>query len=114
LAISSRVKSPDFRAFLLPRGAPDPAAPPCMRQRFLPCTEGDLQGIPERVFAPHRGLESIGAKLRRCSLLMLMPRGCRIGEAWPQGGARSRWPRGMLFSRGETISMPIRFCRRWP
>ena len=43
---------------------PDPAAPPCMRQRFLPLTAGDMQGLPERVFAPHRRLERIGPVLR--------------------------------------------------
>jgi len=30
----------------LPRGAPDPVAPPYIRQRFLPATAGDLQGLP--------------------------------------------------------------------
>jgi hypothetical protein len=47
----------------LPRGAPD-GAPPCIRQRFLPCTAGDMQGLPERVLAPQRGLDSIGPVLR--------------------------------------------------
>jgi len=41
-------------------GAPDPCAPPCMRQRLLPCTAGERQAPPERVLAPHRGLASIG------------------------------------------------------
>jgi hypothetical protein len=31
-----------------------------MRQRFLPSTAGDRQGLPEQVLAPHRGLESMG------------------------------------------------------
>jgi len=48
----------------LPRGAPDPNAPPCIRQRLLPWTDGDLQGLPERVLAPQRRLESIGPVLR--------------------------------------------------
>jgi hypothetical protein len=52
--MASRVYSPFLRAFLLPRGAPDPGAPPCMRQRFFPVTAGDLQGLPERVLAPQR------------------------------------------------------------
>ena len=51
-------------AFLLPRGAPDPNAPPCMRQHLLPWTDGELQGLPERVLAPQRRLESIGPVLR--------------------------------------------------
>ena len=63
-AIASRVKRPCLSAFLLPRGAPDPNAPPCMRQRFLPRTDGDLHGLPERVLAPQRRLESIGPVLR--------------------------------------------------
>jgi len=63
-AMLSRVKNPCLTAFLLPSGAPDPAAPPCIRQRFLPPTAGDLQGLPERVFAPQRALESIAAVLR--------------------------------------------------
>lgn len=37
---ASRVWSPCFRAFRLPLGAPDPGAPPCMRQRALPVTAG--------------------------------------------------------------------------
>ena len=53
-----------LNAFLLPRGAPDPGAPPCIRQRLLPATAGDLQGSPDRVLAPQRGLESIGPMLR--------------------------------------------------
>jgi hypothetical protein len=63
-AIASRVKSPCLSAFLLPRGAPDPGAPPCMRQRRLPLTAGDRQGLPERVLAPQRRLDSIGPVLR--------------------------------------------------
>jgi len=47
-------------AFLLPHGAPDPGAPPCIRQRRLPLTAGDRQGRPERVFAPQRKLARIG------------------------------------------------------
>jgi hypothetical protein len=63
-AIASRVKSLLFNAFWFPIGAPDPAAPPCMRQRLLPLTAGAMQGLPERVFAPHRRLERIGPVLR--------------------------------------------------
>src|SRR6476469_1048840 len=63
-AIASRVYFPCFRALRLPRGAPDPGAPPCIRQRFLPWTAGDPHGFPERVLAPQRGQESIGPVLR--------------------------------------------------
>jgi hypothetical protein len=45
-------------------GAPDPLAPPCIRQRFLPLTEGERQLAPIRVLAPHRGLARIGVVLR--------------------------------------------------
>jgi hypothetical protein len=38
--------------------------PPCIRQCFLPCTAGDMQGLPKRVLAPERGLDSIGPVLR--------------------------------------------------
>ena len=59
-----RVKKPFLWAFRLPRGAPDPGAPPCMRQRLLPRTAGDLHGLFERVLAPQRGLDSIGMVFR--------------------------------------------------
>jgi hypothetical protein len=68
IANFSAVKKPVFRAFLLPRGAPEPAAPPCMRHLFFPRTAGDAQGVPLRVLAPQRGLERIGPVLRGCSL----------------------------------------------
>jgi hypothetical protein len=35
-----------------------------MRQRFLPLTAGDRQGLPERVLAPQRWLERMGSVLR--------------------------------------------------
>jgi hypothetical protein len=54
------VNSPCLRAFRFALGAPEPVAPPCMRQRFLSCTAGERHGVPERVPAPHRGLASIG------------------------------------------------------
>ena len=49
------------RVLVAPLGAPDPGAPPCMRQRFLPWTDGDLQDLPVEVLAPQRGLASIGS-----------------------------------------------------
>ena len=64
-AKASRVYWPCFSAFLLPGGAPEPGAPPCIRQRLFPRTAGDLQGLPERVLAPQRGLDNIGPVLRR-------------------------------------------------
>jgi hypothetical protein len=51
-------------ALLLPSGAPDPGAPPCMRQRFFPATAGDLQGWPLRVVAPQRRLACIAVVFR--------------------------------------------------
>jgi len=59
-----RVYCPCFTAFLLPRGAPEPGAPPCMRHRALPLTGGAMHGLPERVLAPQRRLASIGPVLR--------------------------------------------------
>jgi hypothetical protein len=61
---ASRVNRPCLSAFLLPRGAPEPFAPPCIRHRFFPPTAGDMQGLPERVLAPHRWLVNIGPVLR--------------------------------------------------
>jgi hypothetical protein len=49
-----------LRAFRFRLGAPDFAAPPCMRQRRLPRTAGERHDAPARVLAPHRGLASIG------------------------------------------------------
>lgn len=60
-AIASLVNSPSFRAFRFALGAPDPRAPPCMRQRFLPHTAAARHALPERVLAPQRGLASIGS-----------------------------------------------------
>jgi hypothetical protein len=63
-AIASLVNRPCRRAFWFALGAPDPGAPPCMRQRFLPRTAGERHRPPERIFAPQRGLASIGPVLR--------------------------------------------------
>jgi hypothetical protein len=59
-AIASPVNRPCLRAFWFALGAPDPGAPPCMRQRFLPRTAGERHAPSERVLAPQRGLASIG------------------------------------------------------
>jgi hypothetical protein len=79
-AKASRVNRPCLRAFWLPRGAPDRAAPPCIRQRLLPLTAGDMQALPERVLAPHNRLANIGPVLptwllviRLCSLYRERP-----------------------------------------
>jgi hypothetical protein len=61
------VYAPCRSAFWLKRGAPEPAAPPCILHRRFPRTAGDLQGRPDLVLAPQRGLESIGPVLRRWS-----------------------------------------------
>src|SRR6516162_5567388 len=65
-AIALRVYAPCRNAFWLPRGAPEPAAPPCILHRRFPRTAGDRQGRPDLVLAPQRGLESIGPVLRWC------------------------------------------------
>jgi hypothetical protein len=63
-AIASPVNRPRRRAFWFPPGAPDPGAPPCMRQRLLPRTAGERHDPQQRVFAPQRGLARIGPILR--------------------------------------------------
>ena len=40
-SMASCVYMPCLSAFLLPRGAPDPGAPPCIRQRLLPLTAAE-------------------------------------------------------------------------
>lgn len=59
-AIASLVNRPCRRALWFPFCAPEPCAPPCMRQRDLPRTAADRHDPPERVLAPQRGLVSIG------------------------------------------------------
>ena len=65
-SIDSRVNVPSRNALVFPRGAPDPLAPPCIRQRIFPCTAGERQGVPARVVAPQRGLASMHQAFRRC------------------------------------------------
>jgi hypothetical protein len=66
LSSASFVYAPCLSALVFPCGAPDPLAPPCMRQRFLLATAGERHAVPARVFAPQRGLASIGAVFRLC------------------------------------------------
>ena len=63
-AIPSWANAPCFRAFWFLHGAPDPVAPPCMRQRTLPRRAGARQAEPLRVPAPQRGLADIARVLR--------------------------------------------------
>jgi hypothetical protein len=63
-AIACPVNRPCWRAFWFPLRALDPGAPPCMRQRLLPRTAGERHDPPERIFAPQRGLASMGPVLR--------------------------------------------------
>ena len=88
-SIAFAVKTPCLTAFLFPKGAPDPLAPPCIRQRKRPETAGARQGVPRRVFALHRGLRSMGPKLRGCmgardyfSDFSMLDLGS-LGPAWP-------------------------------
>jgi len=48
------VYKPCFNAFLFPRRAPLPGAPPCILHRRFPRTANDRHGFPLRVRAPHR------------------------------------------------------------
>jgi hypothetical protein len=63
-AIASLVNRPCRRAFRFPLGAPDPGAPPCMRQRRLPRIAGQRHDPPARVLAPQRRLAIIEPVLR--------------------------------------------------
>ena len=79
--MASRVCRPCLSAFLLPRGAPEPGAPPCIRHRYFPFTAGDMQDLPERVLAPQRRLDSIGPILRGWSPAIFSPATDRDGRA---------------------------------
>jgi hypothetical protein len=86
-SIACLANTPCFRAFWFCFGAPEPGAPPCIRQRFLPDTAGDRQGPPERVLAPQRGLASIGPVLRGWPIINSTSR-----REWPQA-KRQIYPR---------------------
>jgi hypothetical protein len=107
-----RLYKPCFRAFLLPRGAPDPKAPPCIRQRFFPLTAGDMQDLPDRVFAPQRGLDNIERVLRGWLLVIgLFPatnRHCHTVRF-----ANDRHCRMLLISKRSWDSRWIVWCRLW-
>ena len=60
-ARSAPLYSPCRQALRLPGTAPDPSAPPCIRQRRRPRTRGPRQGVPARVRAPQRGAVAKGA-----------------------------------------------------
>jgi hypothetical protein len=49
-----------------------------MRQRRLPPTAGDRHGVPDRVFAPQRGLDSIGPVLRHWLLVIVVAERLRL------------------------------------
>jgi hypothetical protein len=51
-----------------------------IRQHFLPLTAGAIQGLPERVLAPQRVLESIGPVFRGCLLVIAFAYVLRHGE----------------------------------
>jgi hypothetical protein len=68
-SMALRVSCPCFSAFWLPSGAPDPGAPPCIRQRFFPLTAGHMQGLPERVLSPMRRMSR--KTLHNFSMLIL-------------------------------------------
>jgi hypothetical protein len=72
-------------------GAPDPAAPPCIRQRRFPLTAGDRHGWPERVRARRRALANIGPVLRGWSPLIVHRQ--RVSSARPARVLQARWRR---------------------
>jgi hypothetical protein len=92
-AIASRVCRPCFNALVLPFGAPDPAAPPCIRQRFLPLTAGDRHGFPRRVRAPQRVLDSIGPVLRGWLPVIVVPRAAPPHGVWSGSHRSAPWGR---------------------
>jgi len=65
---------PVLPVFAFPFGAPLPAAPPCIRQRFLRLTTGDRHGNPLRARAPHRlaSRKAGGSRVVRCMGLILI------------------------------------------
>src|SRR3984893_13946577 len=58
--MASAVQRPCLSAFVLPVGAPLPAAPPCILHLRFPRTAGDWHKPPLRVRAPHRGARFMG------------------------------------------------------
>jgi hypothetical protein len=79
MASRSAVYMPAFRALPFPLGAPEPRAPPCMRQRRRPDTAGERHAPPARVLAPHLSLAIMGPTLRACrSVTILAPVRVRV------------------------------------
>lgn len=116
-AIASRVNRPCLRAFRLARGAPEPAAPPCMRQRFRPRMTGARQGLPLRVLAPQRGLACIGPICLMRSLTMPGLPSAQPGKwlpAWPGGAAAHAALPSPASSPTRSRSGSASRCRRWP
>ena len=74
MASLSAVYMPAFRALSFPLGAPEPFAPPCMRQRRRPDTAGERHAPPARVLAPHLSLAIMGPTLRACRSVTLPAR----------------------------------------
>jgi hypothetical protein len=83
-----------------------------MRQRLFPLTAGDLQGLPDRVFAPQRGLDSIKRVLRGWLLVIgLFPatnRHCNTVRF-----ANDRHYRMLLISKCAWTSRLIVWRRLW-
>lgn len=77
MASRSAVYSPLLRALLFPLGAPDPFAPPCMRQRRRPDTAGERHAPPARVRAPHLSLVIMAPTLRACRSVTIPARARR-------------------------------------
>ena len=113
-SIASDVKTPCLSAFLLPFGAPEPLAPPCIRQRALPRVAGAWQGAPARVLAPQRGDCIMGPKLRRCAPLTGAPSRASAFSSPPQPAARlAPQSRAARWSARHCLRPPPHF-RRWP
>ena len=113
-SIASDVKTPCFSAFLLPSGAPEPAAPPCIRHRALPRVAGAKQGVPARVLAPQRGDCIMGPKLCRRAPLTVAPSRARAFSSPPQLAVRRLPQSGAARWAMRHSLRPSAHFRRWP
>ena len=82
-----------------------------MRQRLFPLTAGDMQGLPDRVLAPQRGLDSIMRVLRGWVLVIAFS-----GDEpalYTLRFANDRHCRMLLISKCSRTSRWIVWCRLW-
>ena len=93
MASRSAVYNPAFRALPFPFGAPEPFAPPCMRQRRRPDTAGERHAPPARVRAPHLALAIMGPTLRlgrSATIIVLVRQALCLTGVLPLAACRQR------------------------